>query len=499
MMEKISTKFRINTLAIYMIVVFVGLMIFFTVAYPLVPFDGDDWANLGLMRVGLPKPGAWNPGKILPETSFPLVGLIAAYGVTPFVGDYVDALTWLCAVVYCLVITGYIWLFTRWIQDEMQLTLPQTIAVSLCFLVAHFLIFRSVDTGNRYLFGSANLTCIFHYAIPAILNAMLVLYAWRRHIHGGSNVFDNPWRGGMLLLAIYAALFTNVLSDMNFIMYLSVLMLWKYKTEMFSPRRLLQIVRENKFFVVVLLLWFVMLAVEATGGRARAIGAPLIELPIMATAKNLFTQLRGINHFFLASSLVTILLAGITCYRKRGNEWVEKFLYGAKICIPAGVITIVYLLLVSAKASPGYIGREDVLINIAFWALLLVALAFACLMKCYAKLTLLVPVVLFIVTVELCKVGGYRETNVPNISPVIASQISKDLVQQIKEADQAGLTEMTLIVPKGDNRDNWPHPMYMGKNISRTLYRHGVITKQMQIEIKPDTAMNEKYHIPVPK
>lgn len=302
----------------------------------------------------------------------------------------------------------------------------------------------------------------------------------------------------MWLLAIYASVFTNILSDMNFVMYLSALMLWKYKAELLAPYKLVQIVRENKFYVVVLAIWFVMLAVEATGGWARMIGTPLIELPVIATVKNLFQQLQGINHSFLVSSLATILLAGLTCYRKCGNEWVEKFLHGSKICITAGTITVVYLILVSAKASLGYICREDVLINIVFWGLLLVTLAFACLLKYYAKLMLIVPILLFVAAVDLCKAGGYRETNVPNISPAIASQISKDLVRQIKDADQTGLAEMTLIVPKGDNKDNWPHPMYMGNNISRTLYRHGVISKQMKIEIRPDIAMNEKYHIGVP-
>lgn len=55
--------------------------------------------------------------------------------------------------------------------------------------------------------------------------------------------------------------------------------------------------------------------------------------------------------------------------------------------------------------------------------------------------------------------------------------------------------EMVLIVPKGDNRDNWPHPKYMGGNISRTLYAHGVISQDMKITIKPDENINKKFHL----
>ena len=73
------------------------------------------------------------------------------------------------------------------------------------------------------------------------------------------------------------------------------------------------------------------------------------------------------------------------------------------------------------------------------------------------------------------------------------------MIEQIKKADEAHQKEMVLHVPKGDNLDNWPHPMYMGENISRTLYRHGIITRPIEITLQPDVSMNEKYNIPIQK
>ena len=83
------------------------------------------------------------------------------------------------------------------------------------------------------------------------------------------------------------------------------------------------------------------------------------------------------------------------------------------------------------------------------------------------------------------------------IDPKICYQIDNDIIQQVQEADREGKSEMVLRVPKGDNKDNWPHPMYMGGNLARTLYKHGLISKPIKITIQPDTSINEKYHIKV--
>ena len=82
-----------------------------------------------------------------------------------------------------------------------------------------------------------------------------------------------------------------------------------------------------------------------------------------------------------------------------------------------------------------------------------------------------------------------------NIAPYKCVNVDNDLINQIVTADKNGKTEMQLVVPKGDNRDNWPHPKYMGGNISRTLYSHGIISKNIKITVKPDENMNRNYHL----
>ena len=72
-------------------------------------------------------------------------------------------------------------------------------------------------------------------------------------------------------------------------------------------------------------------------------------------------------------------------------------------------------------------------------------------------------------------------------------------MSQIISADQAGANEMTLYVPKAASKNNWPHAMFMGARISQTMYRHGLIQRQIKITVQPDINMNKKYNLPIPK
>ncbi|BBK25610.1 hypothetical protein Dia5BBH33_15450 [Dialister hominis] len=94
--------------------------------------------------------------------------------------------------------------------------------------------------------------------------------------------------------------------------------------------------------------------------------------------------------------------------------------------------------------------------------------------------------------------SAFMESNLVGVSPRNCYAVNIDILNQIQLADQRNVSELELHVPKGDNRDNWPHPDYMGKNICQTLYRDGIISRTFDIQIVPDINMNKKYHIPIP-
>lgn len=160
----------------------------------------------------------------------------------------------------------------------------------------------------------------------------------------------------------------------------------------------------------------------------------------------------------------------------------------------------IYLVLVCSKAGPSYISRTDVEIGILFWYILIFGLSLAYLLMEHPKWVLVAPLVTLFILVEIVNGrSAFMESNFGRVSPSICYEVDMDILNQIQLADQSESTELELHVPKGDNRDNWPHPNYMGKNICNTLYRDGIISRTFKIKIVPDVNMNKKYHIPVPK
>ena len=92
---------------LFYLLLFLGFFIFFAEVHPIIPFDADDWINMSFNRKAVPSLNYWNPTKVFPECFQPLVGLFAAYVVSPLVGDYLNALVYSHAITVSLFIILY--------------------------------------------------------------------------------------------------------------------------------------------------------------------------------------------------------------------------------------------------------------------------------------------------------------------------------------------------------------------------------------------------------
>ncbi len=151
---------------LFYFLIFLGFFIFFAEVHPIIPFDADDWENMSFNRIALPSLDLWNPTKVFPECFQPLVGLVAAYVVSPLVGDYLNALVYAHACVVSLFIILYLISLQKLLKSIFNFSNLTCYALIIIFILFHFLILRTSQAENDYLLFSQNANCFYHYTIP---------------------------------------------------------------------------------------------------------------------------------------------------------------------------------------------------------------------------------------------------------------------------------------------------------------------------------------------
>ena len=475
---------------VFIALVFLVMLVFFTEVQPLVFFDGDDWNGLSKQRnVAFPKWHDHNPIKVFPESLMALAAPLAAYFVYPFLGDFVSSVTLVSGFILSLFVTAYGYLYLKVMEKRFGLQVWTACLLTVMFLSFHFLIFKQGDYGNAYLFGTPNFTNYYHYTIPALLNASLVLLFLYRDTGGDRRIDGRKWQDDLLVFALFLALCSNVLHSIILMAYIL--------TELFWNRRSW---RTQGFYWKLLLAWMVTLLFEGTGGRAHQMGAGLLDLPVAQTFLSLFHLIVQKNTGIFIALAFLLLFHGIALFlyrRRREKDEVDRaFQEGQKKFLLCAFLWILYEVLVCAKAGGGYINWPDVAIGLFFYLFLLIFSAVAYVFRRKEGALPVLPILAFIVFCRTINAEqGLVNSTMGNVPPAICAAINRDIIHQVQAAVDAGATKMELRVPKGDDRDNWPHPMYMGAAVSRLLYGQGLIPYPIEITIVPDPEMNREYGI----
>ena len=76
-------------------------------------------------------------------------------------------------------------------------------------------------------------------------------------------------------------------------------------------------------------------------------------------------------------------------------------------------------------------------------------------------------------------------------------EISSNQVEQIIKASKEGKESVTIEVPYSEQTGNWPQAVHMGSHMSNSLLKHGLINKPIEVIIKPNIEINERYGIEV--
>lgn len=472
---------------------FIFLLVFFTRIHPIGVFDGDDWAGIALVRDAVPSSSSWNPTRVFPELAMPAVGFLAAYFVTPLVGDYLQAITLTYGFVLSACICAYLLLFFWFARNEFRLMGWRAFPAAVLFLTAHFWMLRSSTEGNAHLFLARNLTCYFYYTIPSLCGGMLVLLLERR---------PDLWRQstaaakGLLALAVYLAINSNLFSSIVLIAYCGTVLLQRFIWPVLRKKTALKsALRENGFYAAAVAVWLCSLVLEVRGGRAGSVGTSGGISGITAAARNLAAAFGKLNKFFALFTVGTCVLAAAVFLRRRKkrDEKEDAFLARMFRFFLAGAVTALYqVLLCGVTGLSSYLTFADVQISIFFFLLLFLFSAVSYLMETLPVYETVLPLVLCFALFNCNRAGAtYRDAyqEIPNAN--LASAVSRSVYQQIQEADQSGLQEMELYVPVFESyEDNFPLPAYVGAVLSRTLYEHGQISNPINITVVPTRELN---------
>ncbi len=450
--------------------------VFFVGIHPLIIFDTDDWLYIYYSRKAIPLLNIYNPGKVLPEILMPLTSEISSHLLYPVTNDFISSQKIGHAIMVTLFVFIYLFSFYRLCHDRFCHSRVISMYITVLFYLLHFLPFRIAQAGNIYLLNAHNVNCYYNYVIPALLNASIVMFIMKE---SGFDCFHEMSliKKGFCLLFIYLAIFSNLFLSIILASYAfaDIVINWKGT------------LRNKKNQCIVLGAWVLAAFCELLGGRSRAIKREDINIfnEIGKTIKHLFDILINENQLFLLIVLVSTTI--IIYYMVKNKLDIIGF-------IVALLITVVFEVLLCAVTGYTRISRPDVMIAFYFFILALIGISLSVFLAEYKKLIVVAPLFLLIVFFEINTEGvTFVESNTPNINSKCAEAISRDIVMQIVNVDNCGESEMTLIVPKWDSEDNWPHALYAEERFIKALQKNGVISHKIIVHMLPSEEEYKKY------
>ena len=474
--------------------VLLSMLLFFEIAHPLVILDADDWTYISQSRIALPVASFWNPARILPEILMPYASEL---GVLLFGRlGYIRAITLMNGLVLSLFICFYIRAFFRLLTDVLRLAPGRSALLSLLFLLLHFTIFRTAPDQNGYLFCSKDVTCIYYYVIPALLNCGLVMTLARTGLH------RRFWEKGefsgksLLLLASYLAIFSNLFESAILAIWCGVellLALLRHRRKLRSAA----LWREQSFSLAAVLLWLVSVWFEGRGGRGESGTAVPFGTALGESFRTAFSFLGGI--YALVLLLAAASLGALLLFLLLGKLGKEAGAVCRALLLPLlglGTILFLFEVLICAKVGPAYAARSDVMFGVCFALLSLAMLSIGLLLKRWERLLLLLPLV-FLVLYTATDTRGrtFADSNDILAPAEVCEALDQNILDQVLEAQDRGEYQVTVHVPYCGSEDNWPHSTYMGGRVAASLYKHGITSRLMEIEILPDPQVNAELHV----
>ncbi len=458
-------------------ILFIVFFVFFSYIHPLVPFDSDDWLNMGMSRRAYPSLRYWNPTKVFPECFEPMVAMFAAFCITPIIGDYLNAQIIANALVVSIFINLYFYSAQRLLEHIFKVTKIIGRGLIVLFALFHFWILRTEWSNNEYLFYSHDCNCYYHYTIPNLLCASLVMWLM---CHDVRRLKDLKTMG-ILLVVTYLALCSNLYSTIILTAYAgSVLVIDLYKAYRKNETWLPTYIRKHNYLIILIFLWLIIQMIEANGRRATAYGH--LERSLVDEVSVTLKYFTDIHYNFRFVLLAILSIIAVIAYRYLKEK--KKLLHVGRIpmiLIISIILSSTYLILLSSRVSVIYIKRGDVIFSYAFFLLLMVILCigYLCVNVKYFKLA--IPFLMLFVFFDQNTSGNvYKEVQHEHgLDAKTCILLDRSYIEQVREADALNQDTVTIKVPWFNDDDNWPLCYEVSSFFGTTLYKHNITTRRI--------------------
>lgn len=438
------------------------------------PFDTDDWKYIGFERPPYPTIYQWNPTKLMPECLQPLLGMFAAFFLTPILGDYINAMVVTHALVVSLFITGYFYSVQSLVAWKFRIGLLSGFCLITIFALLHFIIL----TNQEHLFYSRDVNCYYNYILPNMLCAGLVSWLISHNIKKIKSI--RTW--SVLCFALFLALFSNLYSTIILIAYIGselIFNLWSCNKKI--NHWISTYIKHNIFFLIIVLVWMIVQYIEASGIRANAYGYMLHPL-----GESLYKAIKYFIHHmhfdkWVLSFLFAVIVMAKTYHVLKGKK--HLFYVGRLqfILIISMCLSLAYLILLSSRVFPSYLAKGDVIFSYVFFFLLLFALCLGYLTTKISFVKLFYPfLIFFLFFVFNIKDSSFKELQDWNGTDLQkCEKFDRDVIYQIKNAEAMGKDTLIIYVHKYNDGSNWPQDISAGHYIGQTLHKHGIIRRKI--------------------
>ena len=465
-------------LTIFLLLVFLFFFLFYTVCYPILPSDMDDWAYIYPRRMAVPIWKVWNPIRVFAEVGMPAASMISSILFRPLTGNIFTAMMIGYALCMATAMTMLLFLLYKLLQKN-KYSVNQIILWSLFFLLSHFWIFRIEYQMNDYMLRTSDACTYFFYVIPNLMNATAVLW-----LEADPTLRDlRPSNGSYLkksvfLLFAYFCIFSNIWAGMILAAYLGSVMIFHTVAAIRYKKRLQVWLYENSMLLLLTVIWLVSQFFELNGMRAVdivedkpfEIGRTLAYIPLV---------IKGMNHRYVFT-IGILFVVGATVLLRSGDKEKMPAIYRWGL---ASILAFLYLILSCAKVGADYIRRPDVFYGLFFLCSILIILTGAVGINRFPVVKVILPLILVIILSDCNSPGKtWRYSNYMGISPRIINNINNDIVNQLKEAELEGKDSTTIYVPDFEVADNGLYSVRATEIIGETMWKLGVLEKNIVVD-----------------